>query len=73
MNRLPLFVRKFIVDAVEGAIAGVLVLNFVIPNTLVEAKAQAALAGAAVITATVSAARRSAPDFIAWLRAQLAV
>lgn len=65
---LPLFVRKFIVDAAETAIAAVFVLNLIIPTSLDEAKAQAAIVGAAIIAGVVSAARRAAPGFIGWLR-----
>jgi len=68
MSKLPLWVRKALVDFIEGAIGAVLVLNIAIPSTLDEAKAQAAIIGAGVAKAAVAAARRAAPDFSVWLR-----
>lgn len=71
IRRIPLFVRKFIVDAAEAAITAVLVLNLVVPHTVAEAQAQAVIIGAAILSAIVSAARRAAPDFIAWIKEQV--
>lgn len=68
---LPLWVKKAIVDFVEGAITAVLLLNLVIPSTLGEAKAQGVMLGAAIFGALVAAIRRAAPDFIGWLRDKL--
>lgn len=68
MKDLPLWVRKALVDFIEGAIASVVVLNIVIPGTLEEAQAQGAIIGAAIATAAVAAARRARPDFVAWLK-----
>lgn len=70
---LPLWVRKFLVDFVEGAAAAVLVLNIAIPSTLGEVKAQAVVVGAAVAGALVSAVRRAAPDVLAYVRERLGV
>ena len=70
---MPLFVRKFIVDAVEGAIAAVLVLTIVIPATLDDAKAQAAVVGMAAVGAVVAALRRNLPAALLWFRARLGV
>jgi hypothetical protein len=72
-TKLPLWVRKFVVDFVETGLAVLLALNLVVPGSLDEAKAEAAIVGSAILSALISAARRTAPDFIAWLRAQLAV
>jgi hypothetical protein len=69
----PLWVRKALVDFIEGAVAAVLVLNIVIPSTLDEARAQGAIVGAAIATAGVAAIRRAAPDFYAWVRSKLGV
>ena len=70
---MPLFVRKFIVDAVEGAIAAVLLLSFVIPGTLDEAKGQAAVAGLAIAGAVIAAVRRNLPAALLWFRERLGV
>ena len=70
---MPLFVRKFIVDAVEGAILGVLALNIFLPKNLDEATAQGAIVGAAILSAVIAAVRRNTPAGISWLREKLAV
>ena len=68
---LPLWIRKFVVDAIESMIEAVFLLNLVIPGDLTEAKAQMLIAGAALAGAIVPALRRAAPEFIAWLKAKL--
>lgn len=70
---LPLWVRKFIVDAVEGAVAAILVLALVIPTTVPEATAQAAIVGVAVLGAIVAAVRRNAGAALLWFREKLQV
>lgn len=70
---MPLFIRKFIVDAIEGALSAVFVLNLVIPATLSEASAQGAIVGVAVLTAVIAAFRRNTPAGLAWLRDKLGV
>lgn len=70
---IPLWARKAAIDFIEGAVAAILVLNLVIPATLDEAKAQAAIVGAAILSAAVAAIRRASPDFLAWLREKLGV
>lgn len=70
---MPLFARKFIVDAVEGAIAAVLVLAIAIPATLDDAKAQAAVIGMAVAGALIAALRRNLPAALIWFRERLGV
>ena len=73
MNGIPLFARKFLLDFVETAIGLVFALSLVIPGDLDQAKAEALLVGAAVISAAVSALRRAAPAFIGWLAGRLNV
>ena len=71
MTLLPLFVRKFIVDFVETAIAAVLLLNLAFPTSLSETQQVFVTIGIAVFGALVSALRRIAPDFIGWLSTKL--
>jgi hypothetical protein len=68
---MPLFVRKFIVDFIETGLAAAFALTFVIPTTLEQGKEVALLAGAAIAGALIAAARRAAPEFLAWLNAKL--
>jgi hypothetical protein len=70
---MPLFVRKFIVDTIEGGIAALLALALVIPGTLEQAKAQAAVVGVAVLGAVIAAIRRNLPAALLWLRDKLGV
>ena len=67
---MPMPVRKFLVDAIEAAIAAILVVNVAIPGTLEEAKAAAVVIAAALISGCVSALRRNLPDLLAYLRGQ---
>jgi len=73
LQSLPLWVRKAIIDFVEGAVTAVLVLNIAIPSTLGEAKAQAVIIGAAVGGALIAAVRRAAPDVLLYVRSKLGV
>jgi hypothetical protein len=68
---LPLFVRKFIVDFIETAIAAIFLLNIVFPNDIEQAKQQFVVVGVAVFSALVSALRRIVPDFLVWLKEKL--
>lgn len=70
---MPLFVRKFITDFVEGAILGVLALTLILPKNIDEATAQATIVGAAILSAAIAAVRRNAPAGIVWLKEKLAV
>lgn len=70
---MPLFVRKFIVDFVEGAVLGIFALNLFLPSNTDEAKAQAAIVGAGLLSAGIAAARRNAPAAFLWFREQLGV
>ena len=70
---MPLFVRKFVVDFVEGSVAFVLALTFVFPGTTGEAQSQAIIVGGGVAAALVSAARRNAPAALLALREALGV
>lgn len=70
---MPLFLRKFIVDFAETAIATVFALAFAFPQSVADLKAIGVAIGIGVIGAAVSAARRAAPGFIAWLSTVLGV
>ena len=70
---LPLWVRKFILDAVETGLAALFAMALVFPTSLEEGKAFAAAVGVALLGAIISAARRAIPGFLAWLRGILAV
>lgn len=67
LARLPLWVRKFIVDFAETGLAALLTLQVTAPANTDEAKILAATVGAAIAGALISAARRAAPDAGAWL------
>ena len=75
MSALPVWARRFLFDAVEGAITGVILLNIAIPNSLPEAQSQALIVGATavrvIIGAVAAAATRNVPGFLAWLGAKL--
>lgn len=66
--RLPLTIRKLIVDFVETFTGLVIALNLFVPGSLDEAKAQAVLIGGAAGAAAVSAFRRAWPSITLWLR-----
>jgi hypothetical protein len=65
--RLPLWVRKFIVDFVETGLAALLTLQVTTPASTDEARILLATVAAALAGALISAARRAAPDAGAWL------
>lgn len=71
LQSLPLWVRKFLVDFIEGSVLAVGLLTLVIPSTLGEAKAQAVIVGAAIGGALIAAIRRAAPDVLAEIKARL--
>ncbi len=73
MGSLPLFVRKFIVDFIETAIAAILLLQIVLPADVAAAQQIAVTVGLAVLGALVSALRRAMPDFISWIKTALGV
>lgn len=68
--RLPLWLRKFIVDAVEGSVATALALDVAIPSNAGDLRALGLAVGIGVVHALVSAARRNAPAFFAWVATQ---
>lgn len=70
---LPLFVRKFILDFVETAIAAVFLLNIALPHDVSQAKQMAVTVGVAVFSALVSALRRATPGFLGWLKTKLSL
>lgn len=73
MTRIPLFARKFLLDAAESMLAVLFTLNLVIPGDLDGAKAQALIIGTALAGAIVPAARRALPGLVEWIRVKLAV
>ncbi len=68
---MPIWAKKALVDFIETGIAALFALTFVIPTTLDQGKEVAILVGAALAGALVSAARRAAPEFVAWLKTRL--
>lgn len=69
MNRLPLWVKKAIVDAFESGVAAVAAISFVVPNSLSDAKAQALVFGVAFLAATIAAFRRAfLENSVNWFR-----
>ncbi len=70
---MPLFIRKFIVDFVETTIAAVFLLNIVLPSDVTQVKQVGVVIGLAVVSALVSAVRRTTPDFLGWFRIKLGV
>lgn len=69
----PMFIRKFIVDFVESAIAAILLISLIIPASVDEAYKALAVIGLAVFSALVSALRRAAPEFVKWFKSKLNV
>uniref|UniRef100_A0A6M3LSH1 Holin n=1 Tax=viral metagenome TaxID=1070528 RepID=A0A6M3LSH1_9ZZZZ len=69
----PMFIRKFIVDFVESAIAAILLISLIIPASVDEAYKTLAVIGLAVFSALVSALRRAAPEFVGWFKSKLNV
>lgn len=67
MDSIPLFVRKFAVDAIEGTVAAALALTFAVPGSVGDVRVIAAAVVIGAAHACVSAARRNAPDFYEWL------
>ena len=68
---VPLFIRKFILDFVETALAAVFLLNLAFPTSVASANQVAITVGIAVFSALVSALRRITPDFLGWLKTKL--
>jgi hypothetical protein len=68
---MPLFVRKFIVDAVETGVAALLTVEFIVPDDIASAVGAGGIVGAALLGAVVAAARRAAPGFLEWFRGKV--
>lgn len=65
---LPVPVRKFAIDAAEGAVAAIVVLNVALPHNVPEALAQGVIIASAVASPIIAAARRYlVPAFLGWL------
>jgi hypothetical protein len=73
VQSLPVWFRKFVIDAVETALAAVFAVTFAFPQSVEEAGAVGVLLLSAVAGALISAARRAIPSFIEWLRDVFAV
>jgi hypothetical protein len=71
MILLPLFVRKFILDFVETALAAVFVLNIAFPTSFNQTQQVFVTIGLAVFSALVSTIRRTTPEFLIWLTDKL--
>lgn len=64
---LPTPIRKFVVDAVEGGIVAIAVLNIAVPHTLTEATAQGLIVATALASPLIAAARRDIlPAVLEW-------
>lgn len=68
MSRVPLFLRKFVLDFVETGLAAIFALSVV-----GDAAALGHAVLAAAIASAIAAARRELPDFLAWLAGALKV
>lgn len=73
MQKIPLFIRKFVLDSVETFVGLVLAMSVAFPGSVQEAQALALVFGAAALSAAISAARRAAPAALAALAAFLSV
>jgi hypothetical protein len=71
MTSLPIWLKAFVIDFIETGLAAVLVLTFVVPQNVEQAKEFAVVVGAALAGALISAVRRAVPGFLAWLRDKL--
>ena len=64
---LPRPVRSFVVDAVEGAVTALAIVNFALPHNTGEAVAQLTLLAGTVAAPVIAAARRDIlPAIVAW-------
>jgi hypothetical protein len=70
---MPLFARKFIVDFAETALGLIFALELVFPTTVAESQQVVVTIGGAALAAAISAARRAAPGFLAYLSGALGV
>ena len=70
-TNLPMFVRKFIYDFVETAIAAIFLLNIAFPNSIAATEQAFITVGVATFSALVSALRRATPGFLEWLKSKL--
>ena len=68
---MPEFVKKFVTDFLEGGLAALLALNVAIPSNLDEVRALGLSIAVALLHALISAARREAPDALAWFLSKI--
>lgn len=70
---LPFFIRKFILDFVETAIAAIFLLNIALPYDVDQARQVVVTIGVATFSALVSSLRRTTPEFLKWLKIKLSL
>lgn len=64
---LPRPIRSFVIDAVEGSITALLLLNVVLPHNVTEATAQGVVVLGAVASPIIAAGRRNIlPAILEW-------
>ena len=68
---MPDFAKLFIRDALEGGLAALLALNVAAPHNLQDVKALLIVAGVALGGAVIAAARREAPDALAYILSKI--
>jgi hypothetical protein len=68
VKRLPLPVRRFLFDALQGVAVAIFALNIAIPGSLSEAKAQGLIVFAAIARAVLAAFARNLPDMTAYVK-----
>jgi hypothetical protein len=71
MKTWPLFVRKFIVDAIETGLAALFAIVLFVPTTMDDVTQQAIVIVVALAGAVIAAFRRAVPGFVLWLRDKL--
>lgn len=68
VTSLPFFIRKFIVDFVSTCLGALFLLNIAFPTSIDEARKVFVIVGVAVASSLVASLRRTAPEFLKWLR-----
>lgn len=68
VRALPLPVRVFLFDALQGAVLAVFALQLAIPGSLTEAKAQGLIVFAAIAKAVLASFYRNLPAMIGFVR-----
>ncbi len=73
MEALPLWVRKFALDAITDTVAWLFVWQFAMPATLDEAVVLGYALASGIVSAAISAFRRNWPRIRAWVAGKLVV